>query len=388
MSATNDIALPANLRILLVGNDPEYFLMHRLGWATLLARQGVDLHAAVPFDSDDDRFTGHPFALHRLSLSRGSRNPVRELRVVLELAALIRKVRPHLVHHVTIKPVLYGSVVARVLRTPAVVNSVTGLGYIFSSPSAMAKALRALVLPALRFGGRPSSVTYLFENEADRQHYCSLGITALPRSGVVPSSGIDTSQFAPRVHGAGPVTVMLLSRMLWDKGVAEFVEAARMVRQHQPATRFVLVGGTDPNPESIPEPQLKAWHEEGVIEYWGWRSDVRATLAAADILCLPSYREGLPRSLLEGGAAGLALVTTDVPGCRDAILPGISGLLVPAKDPAALARAILDLVMDAERRAGMGAAAREHVTSRFSIPSVVAQTRAAYVETLRRARPT
>jgi glycosyltransferase involved in cell wall biosynthesis len=372
------------LRVLLVGNDPEYFLMHRLPLVRALAAGGIDLHVAIPFVRDDPRFKGHEFTLHPLSLHRGSVNPFGELRTARELAALNKRIRPTLLHHITLKPVLYGSAVARACGTPHVVNSITGLGYVFSRDTAPARTLRALVLPLMRYGCNRSNVTMLFENTDDRDVYCSLGITELSRCHIVPSSGIEPEHYPAHEHRPGAVTVMLLGRMLWDKGVREFVEAARRVRAQLHEVSFVLVGGTDPNPESIPEAQLQGWHQEGVVEYWGWRSDVPGTLGRADILCLPSYREGLPRALLEGGASGLALVATDVPGCRDAVVDGVSGLLVPLRDPEALANAILTIGRDFERRKAMGAAARVHATARFSVTSVVAQTCAVYSEALGR----
>ena len=367
-----------------MGNDPEYFLMHRLALARALAASGVDLHVAIPFDSEDARFHDLEFPLHRLKLDRGSRNPLREGATLADIRRLSRRLAPTLAHHVTIKPVLYGSVIARQLGTPSVVNSITGLGYLLSSSNLDARLLRSAVLPFMRFGCNRRNVTMLFENGDDRSLYCELAITNRERSAVVPSSGIDPRLFQPRKHEDGPVTVMLLGRMLWDKGIGEFVEAARSVKAEFPLTRFVLVGSTDPNPESIPEKQLEGWRDEGVVEYWGWRADVASTLQSADILCLPSYREGLPRSLLEGGAAGLARVTTDVPGCRDAVRHGVSGLVVPPRDSRSLAEAILKFVASASLRATMGAAAREEVVGRFSVDSVVEQTCRAYGDALSR----
>jgi glycosyltransferase involved in cell wall biosynthesis len=369
-------------RILLVGNDAEVFVRHRLALAIALCSDDIELHVAVPFSKQDPRFAGHPFQLHPISLRRGSTNPFSEAQVMLELAAVLRRVRPDLVHFIAIKPVLYGAPVARLLRTPHIVNTITGLGYIFASRNRGARLLRALVNPIMRFGCYRPNVTMLFENEDDRDVFCASRITTSQWCRIIPSSGIDCELFTPRDHRPGPVTVMLLSRMLWDKGVGEFVEAARQVRRTHPATRFLLVGATDTNPESIPEATLQQWHANGDVEYVGWQTDIPAVLRAADILCLPSYREGLSRSLLEGAAAGLPLITTDVPGCRDAIRDGVTGLLVPPRDAPSLAQAIIRLVDDASLRASMGAAARADAEARFSVASVAARTRAIYLQLL------
>jgi glycosyltransferase involved in cell wall biosynthesis len=235
----------------------------------------------------------------------------------------------------------------------------------------------------MRFGCFRPNVTMLFENRDDLLVYCELGMAEKARTRVIPSSGINVAEFAPREHGKRAVTVMLLGRMLWDKGIREFVEAARLVAEQRPGTRFVLVGGTDPNPESIPTQTLQKWQQENAVEYWGWQSDVAAVLSRADILCLPSYREGLPRSMLEGGAAGLPLIATNVPGCRDALQPGVTGLLVPVRDSLALASAILKLVDDADLRAQMGQAARLDVATRFSTSSVIEGTIAVYRRSIR-----
>lgn len=373
------------VRILLVGNDPEYFLMHRLAFARALSEEGVDLHVAIPFGLEDARFKSFDFPLHRIALSRGSRNPLDEIGAMRDILRVSRRVAPTIVHHVTIKPIMYGSIVARLLRTPVIVNSVTGLGYVFSSGNSDAKMMRSVVVPALRFGCNRAAVTMLFENADDLKVYRDFGISREATSLVVPSAGIEVDSFAEHTHREGSVTVMFLGRMLYDKGVREFADAARAVKARRPEIRFVLVGGSDPNPESISAETLAQWQAEGILEHWGWRPDVPAVLQNADILCLPSYREGLSRALLEGGASGLALITTDVPGCRDAIIPGRSGLLVPVRDPVALANAILDLAQSAARRTTMGAQARVDVRARFSVSSVVAQTRAAYRQALERA---
>lgn len=358
--------------------------MHRLALARALAAAGVDLHVAIPFEPGDPRLNSAEFQLHRVRLDRGSSNPLREAATIRSMRELSRRLKPTLAHHVTIKPVLYGSLVARSIGTPAVVNSITGLGYLLTSSQVQARLLRAATLPAMRFGCNRSNVTMLFENGDDRDLYCQLGITDQRRSAIVPSSGVVPEMYQVREHGQGPVTVVLLGRMLWDKGVGEFVEAARLVKAEFPQTRFILIGTTDPNPESIPKERLKSWHDDGVIEYWGWRSDVPLLLGSMDILCLPSYREGLPRALLEGGAAGLALVTTDVPGCRDAVRANVSGSIVPPRDSKALANAILHLVANHDGRRAMGAAARADVLARFSVDSVIEQTCRIYGEALTR----
>jgi glycosyltransferase involved in cell wall biosynthesis len=370
-----------NGRVLLVGNDVEYFIMHRLALALALARRGIDLHVALPSQPHEPLLHSQPFKLHLYDLKRASTNPLREVAALRQLRSLYRRARPAIIHHFTIKPVLYGSLAARGIEA-RVVNSVTGLGYLFTNSSAAVAVLRTLALPLLRIGCNRSDVTMAFENRDDLAVYVKQGVCAESQTTVLPSAGIDPAQFArPKTAHNGTV-VMVLSRMLYAKGILDFIEAARIARRDAPELRFVLVGGSDPNPESIPSEHLTKAAAEGAVEYWGPTEDPGLALSSADILCLPSYREGLPRSLLEGALIGLPLIASDVPGCRDVVTHGENGLLVPVRNPNELALAALRLHRDPPLRVTMGERGRQTAAARYTVEAVADQTLAVYAQAL------
>ncbi len=313
-------------------------------------------------------------------LDRRGLNPVMEARSLVGLYRIYRRWRPAVAHHFTIKPNLYGTLAARRAGVPVVVATVTGLGYIWADNGPKARLLRAALGPVYRAVLRlADAVIYL--NEADRE------VLGGRRTVVIPGEGIDLAEFSPeavpperrlalrRALGLGPdaPVVLMVGRMLWHKGVDEFVKAARRLRPAFPEAAFLLVGPSDDgNPARIPVEALRAWEAAGLIRYLGAREDVRDWMAIADVVVLPTYyREGLPRVLVEAAAMGRPLVATDVPGCRDVVADGVNGFLVPPRDGAALAEAIEAVLRDAELRARLGMAARRLAEARFSDRQVV-----------------
>jgi glycosyltransferase involved in cell wall biosynthesis len=253
----------------------------------------------------------------------------------------------------------------------------TGMGFLFTEGGRLPWIRRVVqgVLPWLLSRGLT-----IVQNDDDARQLAAFGLPA-GHLRLIPGAGVDTSQFAPQAALNGAPVVMMASRLLWDKGVGEFVKAARALQGR--GARFVLVGATDAdNPASISDAELKHWVAEGVVEWWGHSSDMAATLAQADVFCLPSYREGLPKALLEAMACGKACVATDVPGCREAVRHEDNGLLVPAKDAAALASAIGRLIGNPEERRRMGARGRERAVGEFSQERVIEATLAVYREIL------
>lgn len=370
-------------RLLFVVNDAPFFVSHRLPLAVAARAAGYEVHAAVPADTPaTSRITAAGIAVHHLPLHRSATNPVSEARTVIALVRLYRRLRPDIVHHVTVKPVLYGSMAARLTRVPAVVNAVSGLGYIFLAQGPSAAARRAAVRAAYRVAFRHPRVRTIFQNPDDLEGFTRSGLLPAHSAVLIRGSGVDLREFTATPEQDGRVIVMLPARMLWDKGVGEFVAAARQLNAVGVDARFVLVGESDLNRAAVPTEQLRAWHDEGTVEWWGRRDDMPATLARAHVVCLPSYREGLPKVLLEAAACQRAIVTTDVPGCRDAIENGETGLLVPVRDADALATAIRRLVGDPVLRQRMGRAGRARAERDFSVARVVEATLATYRELL------
>lgn len=279
----------------------------------------------------------------------------------------------------TIKPVLYGGIAARLAGVPAMVAAISGLGFVFVAGGLKARLLRAAVgrLYRLALGHRNSRI--VFQNTADRDVLARLGAVRAEQVVMIRGSGVDLGQYRVVPEPAAPVTALMAARLLRDKGVREFVEAARLLRQRGLSVRMQLAGGVDPgNPASITPEQAAQWQDEGCVEVLGERKDIAALYGAAHMAVLPSYREGLPKSLLEAAACGRAVVTTDVPGCRDAIDPDVTGLLVPPRDAPALADAIARLAEDASLRQRMGAAGRALAEREFGIEDVCRRHLAIY----------
>lgn len=374
----------ASPRLLLVVNDAAFFLSHRLALATGARDAGFDVHVATPRDEASARIEATGLAYHAIPLSRRGTSPGGELRTLASLVALYRDVAPDVVHHVTAKPILYGGIAARVAGVPAVVHAVSGLGHVFISPTARARVLRQAIRATYRLATSHPNCAVIFQNDDDRRTFG----TAIRTSRVVMirGSGVDLRVFRPTPLPGGVPLVVLPARMLWDKGIAELVDAARTLKREGVQARFALVGGIDPgNPAAVPRERIEAWVREGVVEWWGLRTDMPEVLAQATIACLPSYREGMSKALLEACAAGRPIVTTDVPGCRDVVAGGEHGVLVPARDAGALADAFRQLLGDRARLERMGAAAAEAARA-FSVEEVLAKTLQLYRDLLERRR--
>lgn len=365
--------------LLFVLNDAASFTTFRQPAARAARAEGFEVHVAAPRGPGVDEIRRQGFPFHPIRLARRSMNPVRETAAVASLFSLYRRVRPSLVHHVTIKPVIYGSWAARAAKVPAVVNAVTGLGWVFTPGRGGRRVVRWGVAKAYRSAFRHPNQRTVFQNGEDLAQFVGMRLLGLDRTALIRGSGVDTSRFRPAAEPRGTPVVVLPARLLWDKGIAEFVEAARILRARGVPVRMCLVGATDPgNPSSVPDWQVARWAEEGLVEVWGWRRDMDQVFAQSHIVCLPSYREGIPKALLEAAAAGRPLVATDTAGCREIVRDGATGLRVPAKDPVALADALERLVQDAGLRRRLGAAARRVAVEEFDERIVTERTRELY----------
>lgn len=371
-------------RILFVVNDAAFFVSHRLPIAEAASAAGYDVHVATPPGNSVARVTSAGMAWHPIRLARASTRPGTEIGTLSDLHSLYRHLRPQLVHHVTPKPVLYGTLAARLARVPAVVNAISGMGHVFADRGRRTRLLRTGVMTGYRLALRHPCMRVIFQNDDQRQQFVTRRWVRPQEAVIIRGSGVDTAIFHPASASTSDVPLVLLAaRMLRTKGVTEFVDAARQLRRSGARARFVLVGEPDAgNPASIAHEQLRAWSDEGVVEYWGRRDDMPAVLRDADVFCLPSYLEGLSKSLIEAAASGLPIVTTDVPGCRDVAADGINGLLVPPADASALASAIARLTTDARLRAELGQHGRDRALREFSIERVVAEHLAVYRELL------
>jgi len=367
-------------RLLFVLADAPFFISHRLPIARAAKAAGYEVHVAVPFAEDPvRRIKACGLIHHDIPLSRGARSVWGELRLIAALARLVRRLRPAMMHAVSLKPVIYGGLVARLLRVPAAVLAVTGLGYVFLREGTGAALTRGLVKRLYRFALGHSNGCAVFQNPDDRDLFVAGGLVADQPIVMIRGCGVDTTLFAPAPEPVGAPTVVFPARILGDKGVHEFVAAARRLRGDGVAARFVMVGRTDPdNPTDVGEPAIRRWEADGAVEWWGFRDDMAAVLNQAHIVCMPSYREGLPRVLIEAAACARAIVTADVPGCREIVRDMENGLLVPARDGAATAAAIRRLIDDPDLRRRLGARGREIILAEFSVERFVAETMAVY----------
>jgi len=312
-------------------------------------------------------------------ISRGSLSPFRELLAFVQVLRFYWRERPDLAHHVALKPVIYGGLAARVCRNIASVNAITGLGHAFISQSHSMRLLRRVLLMLLRTVFRNRNSITILQNADDRNLLVQAAVVPQEAAVVIRGSGVNPKEFSPQPEPNGVPVVVLATRMLWEKGVGELVDAASKLRERGVSARFVLVGNSDPaNPASIPEDQLRAWAGSGIVEWWGHRDDMPEVFAKSNLVCFPSYGEGVPKVLIEAAACGRAIVTTDMPGCREVVRNGENGLLVPARDPKALADAIAALLKDPSLRARMGARGREIAVQEFSEERVLRETLALY----------
>lgn len=368
------------LKLLYVVNHVGTFFSHRLPWARHARDAGWEVHVAAPLDGKEASLRNEGFHPHPLPFVRGVGRPSKHLDATAETLRIVARAKPDVAHLVGTQVVATLGPLMRGTRVP-VICSITGLGHAFLTRGMKGRALRAVTLMGYRatFVGNPRLIT-VFQNSDDLSHVRSFaGLRTLPAE-LVRGSGVDIAEFAVMPEPpTPPMVVMLPARMLREKGVYEFVEAAGRIREMRDDLRFVLVGGSDPqNPSSVSQSTLGVWERSGLVECWGESSEMPDTLARSHIVVLPSYREGLPKVLLEAAAVGRAIVATDVPGCREIVRDGENGLLVPVQDTRALATAITRLADDAELRRDLARRGRLLVEREFSSEAISAQYLALY----------
>lgn len=348
----------------------------RHGLLSRLINDGYQLTIIAPHDEFSDKLQEMGCTVADLPMEAKGTNPLRDLKLFHTLYLLYQQIAPDFIIHYTIKPNIYGSLAAKWAGIPSIAIT-TGLGYTFVNDNLVAKVARGLYKLAFRF---PKQVWFL--NEDDRQVFLQHQSVSQDKAVLLHGEGVDLSHFVPQAQQEpdGKVRFLLIARILWDKGIGEYIEAARIVRQQYPQAVFQLLGACGvANPSVIEREQIAKWEEEGLVEYLGTTPDVRPVIANADCVVLPSYREGIPRTMIESAAMAKPLIVTDVPGCRDVVLPNQTGYLCPVKDAAALAACCEQLIaMTPEARAEMGAAGRRFMSDTFDEKLVIEQ----YMNTL------
>jgi glycosyltransferase involved in cell wall biosynthesis len=370
----------ANTRVLFVDNQVHDFLRYRIPLVRKLWDAGFDVHVALPLEPGLEDIREHGIPVHIIYLQRKSTQFLDELRCLLSVRRLYQQLQPRLVHHICLKPTLYGGISARLASVPAVVNTLCGLGYPFTQRTVKMRVLRAIIEVGLRFSFGHQNHRTIFQNPDDRRYLLAKRIVKNDCAMLIKGSGVDLSLFTREPEPSGPCIVLMASRLLWEKGVGEFVAAARALRGRGIRARFVLAGEPDRgHPSAIPESTLRRWCEDGDVVWLGWRDDMAGLIRQSHIVCLPSsYGEGVPRILLEAAASGRPIVATDVPGCREVVRNGENGLLVRLGHSEDLIEAIAQLIENAVLRTAMGIRGREIAVMEFSLERVLEQNLAAY----------
>jgi glycosyltransferase involved in cell wall biosynthesis len=363
-------------KILYVVTEDHYFCSHRLPLAMEAQEAGHTVAVATAVHNHGKTIQQAGLTLHPLQqMNRTGINPWKDAKLILELYRLYRQEKPDIVHHVAMKPALHGSIAAKLARVPKVINALTGLGYLFINDTVPIKILRHCVLQAFRILWRTPNYHLIVQNKDDHAKFSK--ILGPSNIHLIRGSGVNTRTFCPpaKYQHHMPPKVVMISRLLWDKGVGELIEAARILKAKGIHMELTLYGAPDPkNPASIPESVLNGWVQPGLCRWKGATQDVAKIYKDGDIAVLPSYREGLPKSLLEAAACGLPIITTDVPGCREIVQHRVNGLLVPLKNTAKLANALEVLILDAPLREQYGKAGRHMVLENFDEKIIVKET--------------
>ncbi|HOP55944.1 MAG TPA: glycosyltransferase family 4 protein [bacterium] len=352
--------------MLLVANVSRDLYNFRIGLMRALKSEGFEVIAVAPEDNFSKRFTEEDIRFIPINLKRGGRNPLTELILILKLYEIYKKEKPSLVIHYTIKPNIYGNIASRLAKTKSI-SVVTGLGSLFVSKSVLQEMVSFLYRFSFKFCDR-----VFFLNSDDRDYFINRGIVQPEKTVLIKGEGIDTGYFSKEKCLNIPeednnIVFLLISRMIRDKGIWEFVESARIVKRIYPSTKFWLLGPVDKeNPSGITIETIRGWEEKGLVSYLGVADDVRPLICKSDVVVLPSYREGIPRSLLEAMSMEKPIITTDSIGCRDVVEDGKNGFLVPVKNPEALADAMIKMIeMTEEEREEMGKYGRNKVLREF-----------------------
>jgi len=358
--------------ILIVINDPVYFLSHRLPIAEAARDNGYLVHVASIASPSGEKIKALGFEYHELPLNRGGVNPFGELYSLYAFWRLLQKLKPDILHLVTTKPVLYGGIAARFSPVKGVVAAIAGLGSVFVANGLKYSLIRMIVRRMYRLALGKNNLRAIFQNPDDRDSLVRLGALTTDKTVLIRGSGVQLSNYVVRPEPSGRAVVTFVGRLLRDKGVGEFVRAAKLLKVRGVEAVFQLVGDPDSgNPSSLTTTELAGIRHENDVTLMGYRDDIPDIYASSNLVVLPSYREGLPKALIEAAACGRAVVTTDVPGCRDAIEPDVTGLLVPVRDHVALANAIEVLIGDPALRERMGKKGRELAEREFTIETVI-----------------
>jgi glycosyltransferase involved in cell wall biosynthesis len=375
------------MKFVFFANTDWYLYNFRLSTALELKAQGHEVVMLSPPGEFGARFAAHGLRWETVAMNRASLNPLREAVTLRNVVQVLKRERPDLLHSFTVKCAVYGALAARLAKVPAVVNAVAGMGYVFTSNTLKARILRPIVKLLMRGTLASGHSRLILQNPDDAEAFVQSHMVPLWQIRVIRSSGVNTARFFPRRDDVAqqPLRVLLAARLLWEKGVGEFVDASRRLKQEGRDIEFLVAGMPDPgNPRSVTHAEAEQWARDGLVDWLGHVEDMPALMQSVDVMALPSYyREGVPKSLIEGAASGLALVTTDLPGCREVVTEhGVDGLRVEPRDAGGLARQLALLDDDRLLLRRLGARARETAMTHFDERRVIQETINVYGELL------
>jgi glycosyltransferase involved in cell wall biosynthesis len=362
-------------KIIYFVTEDWYFCSHRLNLAVEALKQGYDVSVITRVNKHQKIISDTGINVIPIDIRRRGKNPISEIQTIINLIRIFIKEKPDILHNVAIKPVIYGTLAAKISRIPYTVNALAGMGWLFSSPTILAKLLKQLLCGLYKLLLKNTQV--IVQNNDDENILSELGLTNIH---VIRGAGVDTEVYTYSSEEKATPLVILPSRLLWDKGVGEFVEVARLLREKNINARFALIGIPDPdNPSSVSTEQVQQWNNEGAVEIWGYRADMPDVYRQSHIVCLPTvYGEGVPKCLIEAASCGRSIVTTDAPGCRDIVLDDVNGILIPGKDINALSLALQKLIENPGLREEMGKKGRELVLNNFTQEQVIMETLSLY----------
>lgn len=375
-----------NKKLLFVINVDWFFVSHRLPIALEAITQGYEVHLVTSFTTKREEIESYGICCHEINFSRSGSSPISEIKTLFDLRSIIKALNVDILHAVTIKPVLYtGLLLHSLSRKPAVVFAISGLGYVFSAINTRAKITKFLVSCVYKIAFLHINKLIIFQNSSDKHQLSKITHLTKVNHTVIKGSGADLTVYKYKPEPDTPnVIITMACRLIKDKGIYEFVDAARRIKKSHPETEFWLIGSVDPNnPNSVKQYEVDFWASEGLINAFGYRDDIPHLFSLSNVVTLPSYYgEGVPKVLIEASACGRPIVTTNMPGCKDSIIPNETGLLVPPRDSISLTEALISLLSDSSLRLSMGQKAREFAKHEFDIRSVVNKHMAIYTTLL------
>lgn len=364
-------------RMIFLLNDAKFLLSHRLEFASAMRDAAYEMHIICACKEPDiiDFFAAEKFYFHPLSITRSGLNPFKELFAFISIYRLFRKIKPDIVYTVSIKAVIYGGLIARITGIKAVLVTISGLGYVFINKSIKARLFQKLSLFFYKIAFRHKNIKVIFQNRDDMGYFLSIPVIEKDKALLIKGVGVNLTEFHPSSdEPEEPIRVAMVARLLRDKGVYEFIEAAKIIKARNYNITMQLVGEIDPqNPASLTTAEIESLVAEKVVVWDGHSNEIANIYRKSHIACLPSYREGLPKSLMEALACGLPIVTTDVPGCREIICDGTNGIIVPAQDGEAIAEAIIKLAKNPVMRQSMRIASRAIAENEYNVHKITEQ---------------